>query len=102
MRVPIDLPGSMVVIIVTLRDQLEEPLFDIPVKPLFRVVNEDAGRYVHGGNQYHTLFDAAFLKHPIYFSGNINKFALLFRVESEVLGQGFHVEVFLRKKVIGL
>ena len=59
MRIAIGFTGTVVAIVFTKRRQLLQPFVDIRDQPLLSVINVNAGRDVHGGNQNHALANAA-------------------------------------------
>jgi hypothetical protein len=72
------------------RREFLEPFFEIGMEAAFVVIDEDAGRDVHGIDQTQTLLDAAGAKASIDLRGDVEQPAAGGDFEAEFFAVGFH------------
>src|SRR6266852_2745147 len=83
----------MVPVIGPIRSQLLQPLPDVLEKARLVVVYEDAGSYVHRGNEDHSLADPALAKALFDIVGDANQLAPLFRLIPKVVCERLHPDL---------
>jgi hypothetical protein len=75
------------------RGQLFEPLVNIVNQAVFVVVHENAGGDVHGRDQRHAVGHATGLYDLLHLRCDVNVFAVLFGVESQIFSVKFHLRL---------
>ena len=84
-RIAVGLAGAVVPVVFPERGQFFEPLVDIQDQPVLRIVDVDARRNVHGGDEDHAFADAAFGERRIHLRGDVDVFAVLLCTKSQIL-----------------
>src|SRR4029077_19791175 len=70
--------------------QLLQPFVDVLDQSPLVVIHINPGSDMHGGNQRHAIGHAAGMDDFLHLRRNVNVFAMLFSVESDIFGMKFH------------
>ena len=91
-RIAVGLPGAVMAVLGAKRRELFEPLLDVRNQPVFGVVDVNPRRDVHRRGQRQAFLDLGLGQRLFELLGDIDKLPLLFGVEPEVFGMGFHLQ----------
>lgn len=89
-RICIRFAGLVVLIVLLERRQFFGPFEQVLFYAVFFVVHKNRRRNMHSGDKDNTFFDAGFLDDLLNLGGYVNDFFLIFGVEPEIVGIGFH------------
>ena len=91
MRIAVGFTRAMVPVILPEGGEFLEPFIDIRDQAVFRIINPDARRYVHGRDQNHAIADAAFRERAFHLRSDVNVFAVLVGTERQMLSMKRHI-----------